>query len=85
MRAPTIIFGRYRIRYRQVTHIKRYFFVDFLDEWGGWWKDIVRLSEYIKNEELLQWFKFLTTEKDLKRFDIFMDKVRKYDNYLDQC
>jgi len=88
MRAPTIRFGRYRIRYRQVPYVDRYFFVDILRSPSGkrWSKDEIRIRGFHRLYDIAvcKLFWFVVLETDHKRLDDFMEKVKLYDDYLDK-
>lgn len=94
MRPPTIQSGRYRVRYRQVPYVERFFFVDIKKDSGKWDMEFMKICSIHRKYDLpLQnIFGFFQTVRNAnwniddelyKRLGVFMDKVAKYDNYLD--
>lgn len=90
MRAPTVVLGninghKFRIRYRQVPYINRFFFVDIYNQFGNWHKEFMKIEGWHDCYKLPSHcvFGFLISDLDKKRFDKFLDRVKKYDDYLD--
>lgn len=94
MKPPTIRFGEYRIRYRQVPYVERFFFVDILDRFGKW-VEFSRIISFQGKHDVPLWhpFGFLQsafmcnnnfTPRTYKRLVAFMNKVKQYDDYLDE-
>lgn len=91
MRPPTIILGnvngyKFRIRYRQVPYVNRFFFVDIYNRYGNWDKEFMKIEGWHSSYELPSHcvFGFLISDVDRKKFARFLEKVRKYDDYLDK-
>ena len=104
MRAPTAIFKtqngyKFRIRYRQITYVERFFFVDIKHPDNSciktWQKEVIKIKAFhLLNYNLLpqQIFGFLLTpmlvnwnmsNKVYRQIDAFLHRVNEYDNYLD--
>jgi hypothetical protein len=97
MRPPTIIFKSmdgysFRIRYRQVLYVNRFFFVDiaypkghYLREHSNKWrKEYMKIKKFPESIPMYYAFGFLTLISERRRLDCFVEKVREYDNYLDE-
>lgn len=95
MRPPTAQFGDYRIRYRQVPYVERFFFVDIKRKDNGKWdKEFMKICSFQDKYTIPLWkvFGFLQSEfivhhnftsKTYTRLVAFMNKVKRYDSYLD--
>lgn len=95
MRAPTIKIRNFRIRYRQIPYVERFFFVDIRRKdygcpsklvWDKNFMKIVAFHEKFQTHECpLRWvFGFVVLLSEQNRLNKFMDKVKEYDNYLDE-
>lgn len=97
MRPPTIIFGRYRIRYREIPNMNclhRFFLVDIKRDNGQWDNEFIKIDDFHRTYDMhfRYVFGFLQSEfvigynltgKTYTRLESFMDKVSQYDDYLD--
>lgn len=86
MRAPTVQFGKFRIRYRQIPYMERFFFVDVKSTYGSQWnKEIMKIKPSCIGFHCISinsCFSFVTLA-EADRLNKFMDKVDEYDKYLD--
>jgi len=90
MRPPTIKIGKFRIRYRQVPYVNRFFFVDYQRPDYGcpcklvWDKNLMKIQDFrVDKIEPYQIFGFVESPQDRNRLYNFLDKVKEYDKYLD--
>lgn len=94
MEPPTIQCGDYRIRYRQIPYVARFFFVDIKKDSGKWDKGFMKMCSFHHLYDIPLWkvFGFLQTEyisghnftsKTYTRLVAFMNEVALYDRYLD--
>ena len=95
MKAPTIQSGKYRIRYRQIPYVERFFFVDIKKDSGEWDKDFMRIKAFHSHgydlpfQEIFGFFQIayvVNWNIDSKlyfKIIAFMNKVAQYDKYLD--
>ncbi len=95
MRPPTMIVKsldgfKFRIRYRQVPFIDRYFFVDisypdghYLCKHSRWRKEYMKIRKFPGELPDYYMFGFLVLTSQRQKLDDFMKKVEEYDKYLD--
>jgi len=93
VRPPTIVFSsingyKFRIRYRQVPYVDRFFFVDIkypdASHLKGWKKEYMKIHKLPEDMPIRYYFGFITLSSQVIRLKSFMDKVAAYDNYLDK-
>ncbi len=95
MKPPTIIFKKYRIRYRQSSWGKRFFLVDIMPNTSCIWdKEFMRIESFHIKRDLPLWevFGFFQSElmvghnfapRTYTRLVAFMNRAKQYDDYLD--
>lgn len=94
MKPPTIQSGKYRIRYRQVPYVGRFFFVDIQKDSGQWDMEFMKIHSFHHKYDLplQEVFGFFQTTFVVNwnidgelyaRLVEFMNKVAQYDNYMD--
>lgn len=92
MKPPTVVFKStnaysFRIRYRQIAHRNRFFFVDLKyhgrHQIKGWQKGLMIIEKMPENIPSYYIFGFLNLISERRKFDDFMVKVKQYDIYLD--
>jgi len=94
VKPPTIQFGKYRIRYRQLPYLSRFFLVDIKNDSGKWNKCFVQIQPFhmISDIPMREAFGFIQHEfiggynftcEVYERLVSFMNKVTQYDKYLD--
>lgn len=95
MKPPTIQSGEYRIRYRQIPYVGRFFFIDIIDRFGKWDKNFMKICSFHDFYDLslqqvfgvflkLHLFNWNIESKLYSRLTAFMNKVKDYDYYLDK-
>ena len=90
MKAPTIQSGKYRIRYRQISFVERFFFIDIKKDSGRWDHEFMKFKAFhlhgysdIPLQEIFGFLPIHINGKLYTKLVTFMNEVVKYDRYLD--
>jgi hypothetical protein len=78
MRAPYTRIDGFTVRYKQIPYDNRYFFVYFDKQ------EIAKIPRYLEKYNLI--YRLLDLEAN-RKWDVwynFLERVRKYDEYLDE-